>query len=68
MQNQNLLQTSHRSGDPRQNVNSSERVVSTVAGGALIAFGVKQGGLLGASLSLLGGGLLHRGATGHCYL
>ncbi len=69
MHNQDLIETSRRrSGGPEQNVNNPERVVSSIAGGALIAFGIKQGGLLGTSVALLGGGLLHRGATGHCYL
>lgn len=70
MQNEELMRTSQQntSRGSERNVNDPERVVSAVAGGALIAFGVKQGGLLGASLSLLGGGLLHRGATGHCYV
>lgn len=48
------------------NVGSGERVASTVAGGALVAYGIKQGGLAGAALSLFGGGLLLRGTTGHC--
>lgn len=71
MQNEKII---HRPGHEvsqvgsEHNVNDSERVVSAVAGGALIAFGIKHGGWLGTSLSLLGGGLLHRGATGHCYL
>lgn len=48
------------------NVSPTERVVSGVAGGALIAYGVKQGGTVGVLLSILGGGLTLRGATGHC--
>lgn len=48
------------------NVSPTERVVSGVAGGALIAYGIKQGGTVGALLSVLGGGLALRGATGHC--
>ena len=70
MQNQQFIETSRQytEGSSEKNVNNPERVVSTVAGGALIAFGVKHGGWLGATLSLLGGGLVHRGATGHCYL
>jgi uncharacterized membrane protein len=39
------------------NVSPTERVVSGVAGGALIAYGIKQGGTVGALLSVLGGGL-----------
>ena len=48
------------------NVSPTERLVSGVAGGALIAYGVKQGGAIGVVLSLVGGGLALRGATGHC--
>jgi len=48
------------------NVSPTERVVSGVAGGALIAYGIKQGGAVGVVLSILGGGLTLRGATGHC--
>lgn len=48
------------------NVGIPERIASTVAGGALVAFGIKQGGIFGTVLSLLGGGLVLRGATGHC--
>lgn len=69
MQNEQMIESSQqRSRGSKNNVADPERVVSAVAGGALIAFGVKHGGLLGMSLSLLGGGLLHRGATGHCYV
>jgi uncharacterized membrane protein len=49
------------------NVSSTERVASTIAGGGLIAYGVKQGGAVGAIASLVGGALLFRGATGHCH-
>lgn len=48
------------------NVSPTERLVSGVAGGALVALGVKQGGALGVLLSVVGGGLTLRGATGHC--
>jgi uncharacterized membrane protein len=48
------------------NVSPAERLVSGVAGGALIAYGVKRGDALGILLSVLGGGLTLRGATGHC--
>lgn len=54
--------------DTSQNVNDVERVASAVAGGAMVAYGVKHGGVAGALLSMLGGGLLLRGATGHCHL
>jgi len=49
-----------------KNVGDTERIASTVAGGALIAYGLKRGGALGAAVSIVGGGLALRGATGHC--
>jgi uncharacterized membrane protein len=54
--------------DTSQNVNNVERVASTVAGGALLAYGFKHGGLGGTLLSVLGGGMLLRGTTGHCHV
>lgn len=70
MQNEQLITTNQRSqaDSPDQNVNNAERVASAVAGSALVAFGLKQGGLVGTVLTIMGGGLLHRGTTGHCYL
>jgi uncharacterized membrane protein len=65
--NDNVLSNLLSSGK-RQNVGEAERLVSGVAGGALVAYGLKAGGLMGAALSLLGGGLLYRGATGHCQM
>jgi uncharacterized membrane protein len=50
------------------NVNSAERVASAVAGGGLLAYGLKQGGVGGTLLSVLGGVMLFRGATGHSYV
>lgn len=70
MQNEQTIEVSHLPADTAsdKNVNGTERIVSAVAGGALIAYGAKHGGLLGAALLALGGGMLHRGTTGHCYL
>jgi uncharacterized membrane protein len=49
------------------NVGETERQVS-VAGGAILAlFGLQRGGLAGLATAALGGALIHRGATGHCY-
>lgn len=48
------------------NVSPGERFVSATAGGALIAFGLKRGGVFGTLLSLVGGGVALRGVTGHC--
>ncbi len=54
--------------DMTPNVNETERLASGIAGAGLIAYGLKSGGLFGGILSLLGGSLLYRGATGHCHL
>lgn len=48
------------------NISTTERIVSGVAGGALIALGAKRGDALGVIISIVGGGLALRGATGHC--
>lgn len=48
------------------NVGETERLVSAIGGGLLAAYGINRGDTLGILLSVLGGGLLFRGATGHC--
>lgn len=48
------------------NVGSIERIASAVGGGAMIALGVRQGGVLGSLIAVLGGGIALRGVTGHC--
>lgn len=52
--------------DSNVNVGNTERVVSAVAGGALVAYGLNRADTVGVLLSVLGGGLALRGATGHC--
>ena len=54
--------------DTSPNVNGPERVASALAGGALVGYGLKQGGILGAAMSVIGGEMLFRGATGHCHV
>jgi uncharacterized membrane protein len=54
--------------DTKTNVGGTERVVSSLAGGALLAYGLKQRGAIGTALSVLGGGMLLRGTTGHCHV
>jgi uncharacterized membrane protein len=49
-----------------RNVNDPERWVSVIVGAALAAYGLKRRSIAGAMLALGGGGLLWRGATGHC--
>lgn len=48
------------------NVGTAERFASAVGGGAMLAYGIKRGDTLGVVLSILGGALALRGATGHC--
>ena len=48
------------------NVSPVERIISATAGGALVAYGLKKGGAIGAILSRVGGGVALRGVTGHC--
>jgi uncharacterized membrane protein len=50
------------------NTNQVERVASLVAGGALVAFGLKRRGWDGYLLAAIGGGLVAHGATRHSYL
>lgn len=52
----------------RCNVGRVERMLSAVAGGGMLAFGLRQRSLPGLLLALGGGGLVYRAATGHCYL
>jgi len=56
------------SGARRVNVGEAERRASVVGGGALLFYGLTRRSLGGLFLTLLGGGLIHRGITGHCYL
>lgn len=48
------------------NVSDNERMVSSLGGGALAAYGLARGGWLGFALAAIGGGLVYRGVTGHC--
>ena len=50
------------------NVAQTERVVSTVAGGALALAGLKMRSLPGLLLAAVGGGLVYRGVSGHCHM
>ena len=46
-----------------RNVGGAERIASALVGAGLLLFGLKRRGLIPA---VLGGGLLFRGASGHC--
>jgi uncharacterized membrane protein len=54
--------------DTSTNVGGTERMASMIAGGALLGYGLKEGGLLGTAASVLGGAMLYRGSTGHCHM
>lgn len=49
------------------NVGANERILSAVGGGVLVAYGLSRRSLPGLALAAIGGSLLYRGATGHCY-
>ena len=50
------------------NLSETERIISGVAGGGLLLYGLKRGDLTGAALAVAGGLLGVRGATGHCQI
>jgi hypothetical protein len=51
-----------------RNVGNAERVISGIAGGALLMHGLMSRSILGFATTLVGGGLLYRGLSGHCHL
>lgn len=70
-ENKNLQKTGEKSvkdflTDTSTNVGKTERIASTVGGGALIAYGISRKDWLGALMAVVGGGLALRGTTGHC--
>ena len=48
------------------NIGSTERAVSTATGMVLAVAGLSRRSLPGVAVALLGGGLIYRGASGHC--
>lgn len=57
-----------RSVAANRNVGDLERWVSVLGGSALAVWGLERRGAPGTALALLGAALIHRGATGHCYV
>lgn len=49
------------------NVDSGERLLSAAVGGGLAVYGLLRRSLPGLGLAGLGGALLYRGLSGHCY-
>jgi hypothetical protein len=56
----------NRNNGQPNNVADWERIASVAAGLGLMAYGLRKRSLLGGGLAMLGGALLHRGATGQC--
>src|SRR5690348_10496874 len=56
----------HENEHEQINVGETERLASLAAGSGLALYGLTRGTLSGLGLALIGGGLLYRGATGHC--
>ena len=54
--------------DLSRNVSDVERVASVLGGAAMFGLGLRQRSLGGIFVALLGGMLIHRGATGHCQM
>ncbi len=50
------------------NLTRAERIASAVGGGILAAAGVSKRSPLGIALALVGGDMIRRGITGHCYV
>ena len=57
-----------RRGASAVNMGATERWVSLLLGGGLVALGLKQGLRDGLMLAITGGALLYRGSTGQCPL
>ena len=49
------------------NVGDSERLISLLGGGVLLAYGLSRGSTTGLGIGLIGAGLAYRGWTGHCH-
>lgn len=48
------------------NISQTERVISAIGGGTLIAYGLQKKAWAGLGFAVAGGVLLYRGATGYC--
>jgi uncharacterized membrane protein len=65
---QKSAMTEHVFSKAEKNVNDPERWVSVVVGSALAAYGLKMRSIGGLVLGVIGGTLVWRGATGHCFV
>src|SRR3954452_7180169 len=57
-----------RAADDLANVGELERLFSVITGGALAVYGLRQRGVPGIGVALLGAELVRRGASGHCLM
>jgi uncharacterized membrane protein len=62
-----MAASQHRSQRAEKNVGSSERAVSVAAGSILALLGLRRASLPGLLIAAVGGAMIHRGVTGHCY-
>lgn len=53
---------------PDMNISETERYASVIGGVALVVGGLWRQSVPGVLLSLVGGGLIYRGISGHCHL
>lgn len=62
----NRLPAADKSTGRGANVGKIERLISVVSGSTLVLYGLSRRSAGGLALAAAGGGLLYRGATGHC--
>src|SRR5215475_2462433 len=69
MFSQVVMNATKHSGHYRPiNVGDGERLISVAGGGALSIYGLKRGGFSGLLMTIAGGAMIYRGATGHSNL
>src|SRR5689334_12606426 len=59
-------QSSGGGGGAQVNVGPSERQISMASGAVLALLGLARRDMMGVLIAGIGGGLIYRGATGHC--
>jgi uncharacterized membrane protein len=62
-----MIRQRRRQQGNKTNVGQTERIVSLAAGSILALLGIGRRDALGLLIGGVGGGLLYRGATGHCH-
>jgi uncharacterized membrane protein len=60
------INDTNQKSEKKINVGKGERIVSTVGGSALLAYGIQRKDWIGALLGAVGAGLTWRGTTGQC--